>query len=167
MKGVSPMIAVVLLIAFTVAIGGIISLWLTSLTSTTTSSVSSSAEKQIKCASSTMTIKEVRYSTASTIVNVTVAHETGTEKLYNLSIDVTGGGATSSNMTTAATGSRTTYFNTTADPFEQGESASVSINTVIGGATVPPEYIRARAYCQSDVPVVAECKSGQTCMKGS
>jgi flagellin-like protein len=165
MKGVSPMIAVVLLIAFTVAIGGIISIWLTSLASTQTSTVSSQAEKQIKCASSTITIKEAKYTNMSSLVNITVTHETGTEKLYNLSIEVSGGGFTSRNMTTGAYAGGIYAFNTTGDPFERGASIQLSINTSIGSATIPPEYVRARVYCQTDIAIVAECKSGQSCMK--
>ena len=44
------MIAVVLLIAFTVAVGGILSLWLTGYTTTTTSSVETATTNQTKCA---------------------------------------------------------------------------------------------------------------------
>jgi len=49
-KAISPMVAVVLLIAFTVAIGGIISLWLTGFTETTTGSVETASTNQTKCA---------------------------------------------------------------------------------------------------------------------
>jgi len=49
-KAISPMIAVVLLIAFTVAVGGIMSLWLTGFTTTTTSSVETASINQTKCA---------------------------------------------------------------------------------------------------------------------
>jgi flagellin-like protein len=49
MKGISPMIAVVLLIAFTVAVGGIISVWLTGFTRTTTGGTESRAEALSRC----------------------------------------------------------------------------------------------------------------------
>ncbi len=48
-KGISPLIAVVLLIAFTVSVGGILSLWLTTFTTITTSSVEAVALNQTKC----------------------------------------------------------------------------------------------------------------------
>jgi len=48
-KAISPMIAVVLLIAFTISIGGILSIWLTTFTSVTTSSVETAATNQTKC----------------------------------------------------------------------------------------------------------------------
>ena len=43
------MIAIVLLIAFTVAVGGILSLWLTSFTTTTTGAVETVSTNQTKC----------------------------------------------------------------------------------------------------------------------
>ncbi len=49
-KGISPMIAVVLLVAFTVAVGGIISLWMTNYATETTGSVETASENQTKCA---------------------------------------------------------------------------------------------------------------------
>jgi len=55
-------------------------------------------------------------------------------------------------------------YTATTDPFEPGESYAVSINRS-GGAAIPPEYVRARAFCQDTVAVVGECKSGEDCMK--
>jgi flagellin-like protein len=48
-KAISPMIATILLIAFTVAVGGIISVWLTGYTRTTGAAVSTATEDQVKC----------------------------------------------------------------------------------------------------------------------
>lgn len=48
-KGISPLVAVILLIAFTVSTGGILSIWLTTFTTITTSSVETAAENQTKC----------------------------------------------------------------------------------------------------------------------
>ena len=49
MKGISAMIATVLLIAFTIAIGGIVSIWLTGLTNTQTQQVTNQSSAQVKC----------------------------------------------------------------------------------------------------------------------
>jgi hypothetical protein len=48
-KGVSPLIAEILLIGFTVAIASIIILWSTSFTKTTTKTIGSQAETQMAC----------------------------------------------------------------------------------------------------------------------
>jgi FlaG/FlaF family flagellin (archaellin) len=157
------MIATILLIAFTVAIGGIISVWMSGLATTQTTTVSSTTEKQIKCAASTLAVKEVKYLAGTNLVNVTVTYQSGTENLYNLTIEVSGGGATSRNQTASAS----SWFTTTADPFEPGESFAVTINAGLDspGASIPPEYVRAKATCQSAVGIIGECKSGDVCMK--
>lgn len=154
MKGVSPFIATVLIIAFTIAVGGIVALWLTTFSTTTTTTVGTSGEKQIKCVGSSISVKEVRYSTSDlTLVNVTVTHDIGTEQLFNLTIEVSAGGMTNSSAT---------VFTTTTDPFGQGESYAANVNTNI---TMAPEYVRVRAFCQTTVAVVGECKAGEECMK--
>lgn len=154
MKGISPLIASVLLIGFTVAIAGIISIWLATLTKTQTSIVEELGEKQAKCAGSALAIKEAKYNLSSTYVNITLTYEAGTERLFNLTVEVSGGGATRQS---------TPAYNTSSDPFEPGESYAVAINAA--GIKIPPDYVRARAYCQGIIGVVGECKPGQPCMK--
>ena len=154
MKGISPLIAAVLLIGFTVAVGGIIGIWLTSLTKTQTSTVEDFGEKQAKCAGSTLTIKEAKYNMSSTFVNVTLTYETGTERLFNLTVEVSSGGATTQSIPA---------YNISSDPFEPGESYAVAVS--VAGMQLPPDYVRARAYCQDVIGIIGECKSGQSCMK--
>lgn len=48
-KAISPMVATILLIAFTVAIGGVISVWMTGYTRTSGATVSSITENQTAC----------------------------------------------------------------------------------------------------------------------
>ena len=67
MKGISPMLATILLVAFTVAIGGIISVWFSSFTRTTTANVESASVNQTKCAGTYIDISSV---TASSFVIV-------------------------------------------------------------------------------------------------
>lgn len=150
-KAVSPLVATVLLVAFTVAIGGILSVWLSSFTKTQTATVESSSEKQIKCAASTLTIKEATYK--GTIINVTTYYDSGTEVLNNFTVYVTGGGYTNSSGTSYV------YIN-----MLPGEANVTSIS-VVGGASIPPDYVRAVAFCQNKTAVVGECKAGQPCMK--
>jgi flagellin-like protein len=50
MRGLSPIISVVLLIGLTVAVGAVISIWLLSFTRETSTDVSGKAEKQVNCA---------------------------------------------------------------------------------------------------------------------
>ena len=151
MKAISPMIAVVLLIAFTVAVGGILSVWLSTLAQTQTSTVSSGTDKQVRCSASSLEILEVRYPTGSgtSAVNVTVRYSSGTETLANVTVEVTARGAIAQASNTAA--------------ISPGESKVV----VVANANFPPEFVSAAGICQSTVSVTNECKTGQPCMKGS
>ncbi len=150
MKAISPMIAVVLLIAFTVAVGGILSVWLSTLAQTQTSTVSSGTEKQVKCSASALKISEVRYptGTGNANVNVTVVYDSGRETLSNITVEITARGNISIANSTGAV--------------QPGEARSVSI-----AANFPPELVSARGLCQGAVPIIGTCKSGESCMKGS
>ena len=166
MKAISPMIAVILLIAFTVAIGGILSVWLSGLVSTQTSTVSSGSDKQIKCSSVALTIKTVTFNQTNACavcnttyyVNTTVRYDSGTEVLSpNVTLEVIYKGAINSSIGIIT--------------LSPGQSFANSTNVTRQNATgyynsesVTPEIVRARTYCQGSVAVVAECKSGQPCM---
>jgi len=76
-KAISPMIATILLIAFTVAVGGIISVWLTGYTRTTSAAVSTATEDQIKC---TGTYPDVYLVTNNSII----VRNPGSENIYNI-----------------------------------------------------------------------------------
>lgn len=60
MKGISPLIATVLLIAFTVAVAGIISVWLTGFASTTTKTVGGQANIEIICTGGQISLKNLK-----------------------------------------------------------------------------------------------------------
>jgi flagellin-like protein len=76
-KAISPMIATILLIAFTVAVGGIISVWLTGYTRTTSAAVSTATEDQIKC---TGTYPDVYLVTNGSII----VRNPGSENISNI-----------------------------------------------------------------------------------
>ncbi len=150
-KGISPMIAIVLLIAFTVAVGGILSLWLTTLTSTQTTTTGSAAEKQILCARSVLTIDEVRYNDAGDAANITYRYTYGTEALSDLNfffIDE----------------SRNTYNRSFATLMTMGPGDSNTTSIVLTGMSGSLQEVRLVAKCQSTYPVSSTCKSGQGCM---
>lgn len=158
MKGISPLIASILLIAFTVAVGGLLSVWFSTLTSSQTQTVQSSSESLAKCSSTSLSINEVRYvaSGSSRIVNVTLS-SSGTQSTKNVTISITGGGGTTNSIK---------FFNATADDFLPGAIFATSINTT-GGALVPPEIVSVSAMCQGQYAIASSCKSGDACMKPS
>jgi len=150
MKAISPMIAVVLLIAFTVAVGGILSTWLSTLATTQTSTVSSGTEKQVRCAASSISILEVRYPSGSGNgnVNITVRYDSGVESLANITAETTARGEIDQATSPAVV--------------SPGESRVITI----GSANFPPEFVSAKGICRTSVAITAECKSGETCMVG-
>jgi flagellin-like protein len=66
MKGISPLIASVMLIAFVMAIGILVMGWMSTLTRTTTATVTNSTDTAIGCSSASINIDEVYVTTGST-----------------------------------------------------------------------------------------------------
>ena len=149
MKAISPMIAVVLLIAFTVSVGGILSVWLSTLSTTQTAIVSSGTEKQVRCTASALKVDEVRYpaGTGRGSVNVSVTYDSGTETLSNITVEITARGVTDLVNSTGLVA--------------PGEARAVNVT-----ANYPAEVVSARGFCRDTVPIIGTCKSGQPCMVG-
>jgi flagellin-like protein len=61
-KGISPIIASVLLIAFTVAVAGLVGTWATQFTSSTTSDVEQTAKIQLTCVNGGVALSYLTYS---------------------------------------------------------------------------------------------------------
>ncbi len=61
MKGISPLVATVLLIAFTVGIGGIISIWISGFTQTSSKIVSKEGENQLICSNGAIDVSNLKY----------------------------------------------------------------------------------------------------------
>ena len=74
-KGVSPLIAVVLLIVFTVAVSTMIMSWMNTYTKTTTTSASANTDTVIQCSQQTVSIPTtsgVIYNTTTGLVTVNI-----------------------------------------------------------------------------------------------
>lgn len=160
MKAISPMIAVVLLIAFVVAIGGLVAVWFSTLTGTQTGTVQSGVTSLTKCATSTLTLSAVRFPAGATsnvtqaLLNITVVAG-GTEPLKNLTFSIAAKGSSQASIK---------YFNATGDDLLPGLTFSASVN-VTNNVTLPPETVTSSAICQSVIAVSDECKTGEPCMK--
>lgn len=61
MKGISPLVATVLLIAFTVGVGGIISVWISGFTQTSSKIVSKEGETQLICSNGAVDLSNLKY----------------------------------------------------------------------------------------------------------
>jgi len=147
-KAISPMIATILLIAFTVAVGGIISVWMTSYTRTTGASVSSVTENTTACMNSYPNILLV---TSSAIV----INNPGTESLSQVNCYAGNGSNIScGGIGTLAGGAsnRTYWCNSTGGIPPTGSSYAAGFGT----------NVICTAKCRS-IGVSTECKSGQSC----
>ena len=109
MKGVSPLIAAVLLVAFTVAIATLIMGWFSTFTRTTTSTVSNKTSTAIGCSNAQISIEDV-YVKNATLINETrvtvIVKNTGYATIGLNSLQV---------------------YNTTGQNFSQGFVAATSI----------------------------------------
>jgi flagellin-like protein len=171
-KGISPMIATVLLIAFTVAVGGIISMWLTTMASTQTTATGTAAEKQVLCARSVLSIDEVTSHLNTTAggdtFNVTVTYMSGSEDLYYFNISL----IDNLRNSFTATPVNVTNFNKT-NPFKPGSTQVFNLNIAdrnsvekVGDLLGSSLYsLKVIAKCQDNYPITGECKAGQGCME--
>jgi flagellin-like protein len=96
MKAISPMIATVLLIGFTIAVGAILSLWFTTFTRTQTATITGSAA----CHAGNVKIMTNATTTASSAIRVFVTNLRSDMNITINSITVVCNGSISSNAST-------------------------------------------------------------------
>ena|SRR3989338_8160828 len=91
MKGISPLIAAVLLIAFTVAIATLVMGWFSTITRTTTSTVTNSTTTAVNCADARVSVRDVYLAGTTGTVSVIVENTGGSTvgltslQVYNIS----------------------------------------------------------------------------------
>ncbi|MBI4894668.1 MAG: hypothetical protein HY833_02955 [Candidatus Aenigmarchaeota archaeon] len=87
LKGISPLVATVLLIAFVVSVGGLVAAWTSSFTKDTTQLVADQSKLQITCQYGKLNLKSLQF--ASTPVKLSgVMENNGLIALGNLSLTV-------------------------------------------------------------------------------
>ncbi len=133
MKGVSTFIATILLIAFTVAVGGIISLFLTGFTKTQTGTAESIGTNITKCGGISIDILSV----SSTVI--VYANPSG-QTLSSITL-------IASNGTTIASGMSLSVGQTNSTSWPRGSNTGIT----------------AYGLCLSSVAVKGACNSGESC----
>jgi flagellin-like protein len=141
MKGISPMIAVILLIAFTVAIGAIVSVWITGFTRGLTTTTGTTAEKQAKCAGVYIGIEVKENTSATTNTTVTLTNN-GPQPITNVRVLADG----------------TNVYNTS---LQVGDVIIFYYNQ--STFTTLPTAIRATGFCLDEIYVEGKCSKGQAC----
>ncbi len=81
MKGLSPLVATVLLVAFTVTLATIISGWFTTVTESTASTVSNKTEIATRCSSASLSIDDVYSGTGANITARAAVRNSGSAGL--------------------------------------------------------------------------------------
>src|SRR3989338_7814870 len=71
MKGISPFIASVLLIAFTLAVAGIYSGWIVSFTKKTSTTVTDTSNTRVTCSYGGIALSNLKYNTTASNGNIT------------------------------------------------------------------------------------------------
>lgn len=149
MKGISTLIATILLVALTVAIAGIIGIFFTGFTTTTTSTVSSSGNATVVCVGTYINLDAANYTTSWVVV--TFSNPTR-YALSNLTVSVFSGG---------------TLLNSTALTWMGSLAPGAANVTNITGITSKPNEVRVSGLCGGSVPAVGSCFSGQPCAQGT
>jgi flagellin-like protein len=72
MKGVSPLVASVLLIAFAIAVAGLYSGWITSFTKVTTEQVQEQSEKKVTCSYGGIALDNIKYNKTTGNISGTI-----------------------------------------------------------------------------------------------
>jgi len=85
LKGVSPLIATVLLVAITVVVGGIVAAWFSSFTKTTTEIVGESGEQQLICMNAGILLRNLRYVDSNLVGEI---QNSGSVTLGNLKLQI-------------------------------------------------------------------------------
>lgn len=145
MKAISPLIATVLLIAFTVAVAGIISTWLSSFTTTTTETVKKQSETQVTCVYGSINLKSLKYRTpylSGAIEN------NGQIAIGNITLNILYQNASSEKIGLCMFGNNTAATCSVSN-FSLSVSEYKSFNVSIGGSNY--DEIRATTNCSNVV----------------
>jgi flagellin-like protein len=137
MKGISPMIAVILLIAFTVAVGGILSVWFSTTTTSQTGITGAAATNYTRCGGAAINID----SASSTLIRFSNPSVQTISSIQFLATDGTSSWIITPTNTSLASGLAATQAWT--------KSANVSLT--------------ATGLCLSSVPVGGKCDNTMSC----
>jgi len=142
MKGISPFIAVILLIAFTIAVAGIVSVWLSGYTINTSDIVSNQSIAEINCNYGGVSLKNLRYVGG----NITGKIEnTGTINLKTIQVQTIFKNQTS--LKTALCGTASAPFNCSSTNLSLSPREAAAFNVSIGGSNY--DDIRVITHCAS------------------
>lgn len=148
-KGISPIVATVLMIAFTVAVAGILSGWLTSFTTSSTETVKSQSDTELTCSYGGISLKSLKYSGGYLSGNI---DNTRTVSLGKITLQIIFTNKTIQNVKLCSTPTTTVSCDTANASLSPRETTTFNITT-----TSNYEKIRVYTNCSS---VYDEASSG-------
>ena len=148
MKGISPLVATVFLVALVIAIFGLVSLFANNLFTTSTGITSNQSTTQTKCAGVTINVWRV--------TNTTVFYSNPSSQNITGITVVMGDGSTNA----CASGS---YIAPSASNSTTIGNSTCGATGVIPGGATGNTSITVKGLCQSIQPVEGTCKQGQGC----
>ena len=153
MKGISPLVATVIVLAFTIAVAGIVGTFLTSFTTTQTGSVGGTGAGLTSCANSALQIKTAKvYCAGTKHLNVTVSYVTGKFSIANLTITVSSGGVTYRNNSRAELTAGDLY-----------QFSFTDMATLSSSLSCPFAAIRVFGTCLNSTTIQVDCNKGDAC----
>lgn len=159
MKGLSPLIATVLLIAFTIAVGGLISIWITGFTQTQTQSVGSQATTQITCSNGGIAISSVGFCNSYLTARLS---NIGSISLGNLSLIIVFQNASNTqNLYLQQQGSIVNVSSSCCSNLTIQPNGLTSFNVTIGGSNY--DTIKVVSNCTGVVASIDSSSVAKTC----
>jgi flagellin-like protein len=150
MKGISPLVATVLLIALTIGTAVIISTWLTTFTRTSTEIVGGEASTNIICSYGGLNLKSLSYNSTTTKLAGYIEN-TGTIPLGNISLQIIYDNATDQKLPLCLSGS--TVVNCTVANMTLKTREQISFNVWISSNF---EKIRVVSNCSTSFDEVSK-----------
>ncbi len=152
-KGLSPLIATVILVAFTMAVAAILIVWITDFTRGRTAEVSDRGEKQILCSYSTLEINKGGVSIVGSWMNITVDYVSGSEKLNITGFTVRDKSGYSYINNTVLTNT-SSEFN-----LAPGSKREFRNYNLTGSLSSTWDEVRVTALCQNQFAVIASVRN--------
>ncbi len=142
-KGISPLIATVLLIAFTITIATLLASWMTGFTTTQTETTGTTADAEIKCAYGSITIKSMKYNNSDTKLYAEIENNAGDVDLSNITFSII--------LANSSTYTYSTTCNCNDETLRAAETKIYSNSSVVGGCNIDKVYVTSNCRNAYDV----------------
>lgn len=160
MKGISPLVATVILVALVIGIGGLVSIFATGLTTSSTGITSNQSTSLSKCAGAWINVYKV--------TNSTIFYSNPTNQPLTGLVATLGDGKQSltvldQNLTVG----ESNFTQITNETGSTAGSATASLTGIAPGGTAGNTSVVVRGLCQTLVSVEGKCKQGQDCWQAA